>query len=216
MTLAGALAAGVAALGLDVDAAAQTKLLAYTALLDKWNRTHNLTAIREPQRVVTHHLLDALATLPHLPDTKSLRLIDVGSGGGLPGVPLAIARPQWRVSLLDSNRKKTAFLRQAVAELALPTVSVIAMRAEDYAPDARFDVAISRAFANLAQFAAAARHLVRPDGRLLAMKGLYPGEELEALPPAFRVVAVAALNVPGLQADRHLVIMQAMSESPLA
>jgi len=216
MMLAQALAGGVAALGLDVDAAAQTKLLAYSALLDKWNRTHNLTAIREPHRVVTHHLLDALATLPHLPGAKSLRLIDVGSGGGVPGVPLAIVRPQWRITLLDSNRKKTAFLRQAVAELALPNVTVVAMRAEDYTPDARFDVVISRAFADLAQFAAAARHLVRPDGRLLAMKGLYPREELEALPPAFRVVAVPALNVPGLEADRHLVIMEAMSESPVA
>ena len=216
MMLAQALAGGVAALGLDVDAAAQTKLLAYIALLDKWNRTHNLTAIREPHRVVTHHLLDALATLPHLPGAKSLRLIDVGSGGGVPGVPLAIVRPQWRITLLDSNRKKTAFLRQAVAELALPNVTVVAMRAEDYTPDARFDVVISRAFADLAQFAAAARHLVRPDGRLLAMKGLYPREELEALPPAFRVVAVPALNVPGLEADRHLVIMEAMSESPVA
>src|SRR3989454_5920057 len=152
MTLAGALAAGVAALGLDVDAAAQTKLLAYTALLDKWNRTHNLTAIREPQRVVTHHLLDALATLPHLPDAKSLRLIDVGSGGGLPGVPLAIARPQWRVSLLDSNRKKAAFLRQAASALALANVAVAAMRGEEDAPGAPFDVVVSRAFADLTPF----------------------------------------------------------------
>jgi 16S rRNA (guanine527-N7)-methyltransferase len=212
MTLAQALAGGVAALGLDVDADAQTKLLAYIGLLDKWNRTHNLTAIREPLRVVTYHLLDALATLPHLPDAASLRLIDVGSGGGLPGVPLAIARPQWRVTLLDSNRKKAAFLRQAAAELALANVAVVAMRAEDYAPDAPFDVAISRAFADLAQFAAVARHFVRPCGRLLAMKGVYPGEELNALPPPFRVVAVPALDVPGLDAERHLVIMQAMSE----
>ena len=216
MMLARALAAGVAALGLDVDAAAQIKLLAYTELLDKWNRTHNLTGIREPQRVVTHHLLDALATLPHLPGAKSLRLIDVGSGGGVPGVPLAIVRPQWRVTLLDSNRKKMAFLRQAVAELALPNVTVVAMRAEDYTPDARFDVVISRAFADLAQFATAARNLVRPDGRLLAMKGLYPREELEALPAAFRVLAVPALSVRELEAERHLVIMQAMSESPPA
>jgi 16S rRNA (guanine527-N7)-methyltransferase len=216
MTLARALAAGVAALGLDVDAAAQTKLLAYTALLDKWNRTHNLTAIREPHRVVTHHLLDALATLPHLPDATSLRLIDVGSGGGLPGVPLAIARPQWDVTLLDSNRKKAAFLRQAAAELALANVSVVAMRAEDYTPGVLFDVAISRAFADLARFAAAARQLVRPGGRLLAMKGVYPREELEALPLSFRVVAVPTLHVPGLEAERHLVIMQPMSESRVA
>jgi len=216
MMLAQALAGGVAALGLDVDAAAQTKLLAYIALLDKWNRTHNLTAIREPQRVVTYHLLDALATVPHLPDAASLRLIDVGSGGGLPGVPLAIVRPQWRVTLLDSNRKKAAFLRQAAAELALANVAVAAMRAEEHAPEAPFDVAISRAFADLTQFAAAARHLVRPHGWLLAMKGVYPGEELKALPSVFRVVAVPAMNVPGLEGERHLVIMQAMSESRVA
>src|SRR3989442_9400748 len=128
MTLARALAAGVAALGLDVDAAAQTKLLASMPLLDKWNRTHNLTAIREPQRVVTYHLLDALATLPHLPDAASLRLIDVGSGGGFPGVPLAIVRPQWRVHLLHNKRKKAAFLRPAAPELALVNVAGARMR----------------------------------------------------------------------------------------
>jgi len=214
MTLARALAGGVAALGLDVDAAAQTKLLAYLALLDKWNRTHNLTAIREPERMVTHHLLDALATLRHLPEAETLRLIDVGSGGGLPGVPLAIARPQWRVTLLDSNRKKAAFLRQASAELALANVSVAAIRAEDYVPDTPFDVAISRAFADLGEFAAVARHLVRPGGHLFAMKGLYPREELKALPCVVQVVAVPALEVPELGAERHLVIMQAMRESP--
>ena len=212
MTLARALAGGVAALGLDVDAAAQTKLLAYIALLDKWNRTHNLTAIREPERMVTHHLLDALATVMHLPEAETLRLIDVGSGGGLPGVPLAIARPRWRVTLLDSNRKKAAFLRQAVAELALANVSVAALRAEDYIPETPFDVAISRAFADLGAFAAAARHLVRPGGQLFAMKGLYPREELKALPCVFQVVAVPALEVPELGAERHLVIMQPIGE----
>jgi 16S rRNA (guanine527-N7)-methyltransferase len=214
MMLARALAGGVAALGLDVDAAAQTKLLAYIALLDKWNHTHNLTAIREPERMVTHHLLDALATLPYLPQAATLRLIDVGSGGGLPGVPLAIARPQWRVTLLDSNRKKAAFLRQAAAELALANVAVVAVRAEHYIPETPFDVAISRAFADLAQYAAAARHLVRARGHLFAMKGMYPHEELKALPPAFRLVSAPALDVPGLGAERHLVVMQAMSEGP--
>ncbi len=207
-----ALAEGVAALGLDVDAAAQTKLLEYLALLDKWNRTHNLTAIRERERMVTHHLLDALATLPHLPGA-ALRLIDVGSGGGLPGVPLAIARPQWHVTLLDSNRKKAAFLRQAAAELPLANVAVAAMRAEDYIPDTPFDVAISRAFADLAQFVAAARLLVRPGGHLFALKGVYPREELKALPCSFQVVAVPSLEVPGLVAERHLVIIRAISES---
>ncbi|HEX5863610.1 MAG TPA: 16S rRNA (guanine(527)-N(7))-methyltransferase RsmG [Casimicrobiaceae bacterium] len=208
-----ALAGGVAALGLEIDTAAQTKLLAYLALLDKWNRTHNLTAIREPERMVTHHLLDALATLQHLPLAATLRLIDVGSGGGLPGLPLAIARPQWRITLLDSNGKKAAFLRQAAAELGIANVAIAAMRAEDYVPDKPFDVAISRAFADLAQFAAAARHLVRPGGQLFAMKGVYPREELQALPCALQVVAVPALEVPGLGAERHLVIMRAITET---
>ncbi len=124
MRLSRVLAAGIAALGLDLDDAAQTKLLAYVALLEKWNRTHNLTAIREPDRMLTHHVLDALATLPHLPQAPGLRLIDVGSGGGSPGVPLAVARPDWHVTLLDSKRKKATFLRQVAAELDLRNVAV--------------------------------------------------------------------------------------------
>ena len=208
MTLARALAAGVAALGLDIDAAAQMKLLAYTVLLDKWNRTHNLTAIREPERMVTHHLLDSLAVLPHLPHANSLRIIDIGSGGGLPGIPLAIARPAWHVALLDSSRKKTAFMRQAAAEVSLPNVEVITSRAEDYVPATLFDVAISRAFSDLARFSALARHLVASSGKLIAMKGGYPHEEIADLPVAVRVIAVPALEVPGLEGARHLVIME--------
>jgi 16S rRNA (guanine527-N7)-methyltransferase len=201
------LAAGIAALDLDIDAAAQAKLLRYIELLGKWNRTHNLTAVRDRERMVTHHLLDALAALPHMLQDASLRLIDVGSGAGVPGIPLAIARPGWRVTVLDSNRKKTAFLRQAVAELVLPNVDVVTSRVEHYVPAIAFDVAISRAFSDLAQFVSAARRLVRPGGRLVAMKGTYPRAEIEALPPAIRVVAVPALEVPGLGAQRHLVTM---------
>jgi 16S rRNA (guanine527-N7)-methyltransferase len=214
MRLSGALAAGIAALGLDIDDAAQAKLLAYVALLDKWNRTHNLTAIREPERMVTHHLLDALAALPHLPQRPSLRLIDVGSGGGLPGVPLAIARSDWNVTLLDSNRKKAAFLRQVAAELGLAKVAIVAMRVEDYLPEVAFDVAISRAFAELPPFLAAARHLVRAGGWLVAMKGGYPQAELSQLPAGLRVAALPALAVPGLDAERHLVIVEASAKSP--
>jgi 16S rRNA (guanine527-N7)-methyltransferase len=209
MTAREALAAGIDALGLEVDDAAQAKLLAYIALLEKWNRTHNLTAIRDPERMVTHHLLDALATLPHLGQQPALRVLDVGSGGGVPGVPLAIARPDWRVTLLDSNRKKAAFLRQAVAEVPLPNVVVAATRVEDYAPDAQFDVAISRAVAELSTFVAATRRLVRAGGRLMAMKGIHPGKELAKLPDGVRVVAVPALDVPGVEGERHLVIMEA-------
>ncbi len=208
MTLEGALAAGIAALGLDIDAGAQRKLLAYVALLEKWNRTHNLTAIREPARMVTHHLLDALATLPHLPQRRALRLIDVGSGGGLPGVPLAIARPDWQVTLLDSNRKKAAFLRQAVAELDLPNVTVVATRVEEYVPEIPFDIAISRGFAPLATFVTGARHLVGASGRLVALKGGHPGEELAALSAGVTVVVLPVLQVPGVDAERHLVMVE--------
>jgi 16S rRNA (guanine527-N7)-methyltransferase len=157
--------------------------------------------------MLTHHLLDSLATLRHLPQAESLRLVDVGSGGGLPGIPLAIARPTWRVTLLDSNAKKAAFLRQAAIELPLPKVEVAATRAEDYLPDGTFEVAISRALSDLAQFAAVARRLVGPGGRMIAMKGVYPHEELAHLPADVRVVASPALHVPGLDGARHLVIM---------
>lgn len=207
MTLGRALAAGLAGLGLELDAAAQAKLLAYLALLQKWNRTHNLTAIREPERMVTHHLLDSLATLRHLPQAASMRLVDVGSGGGLPGIPLAIARPAWKVTLLDSNAKKAAFLRQAVAELPLPNVEVAATRAEDYLAVRPFDIVISRALSDLAQFVAVAGPLVAPGGCMIAMKGVYPHEELAHLPADVRVVASPAIEVPGLDGARHLVIM---------
>jgi 16S rRNA (guanine527-N7)-methyltransferase len=208
MTLGPALAGGIRALGLDIDAAAQAKLVAYVALLEKWNRTHNLTAIRDPQRMLTHHLLDALAVLSHLPRSASLRLVDIGSGGGVPGVPIAVARPAWQVTLVDSSRKKTAFLRQAVIELSLPNVEIATTRVEDYEPPALFDIAMSRAYSDLREFADAARRLA-PTGEWMAMKGTYPGDELAQLPADVQVTAVPRLDVPGIDAERHLVIMQA-------
>jgi 16S rRNA (guanine527-N7)-methyltransferase len=207
MTLGRVLAGGLADLGLDLDAPAQAKLLAYLALLQKWNRTYNLTAIREPGRMVTHHLLDSLATLRHLPQATSVRLVDIGSGAGLPGIPLAIARPAWKVTLLESNAKKAAFLRQAAAELPLRNVEVAATRAEDYLPPGLFDVAISRALSDLAQFVIVARPLIAPGGSMFAMKGVHPHEELAHLPADVRVLASPALEVPGLDGARHLVIM---------
>ena len=208
MTLGPALAGGIRALGLDVGAATQAKLLHYVALLEKWNRTYNLTAIREPERMVAHHLLDSLAVLPHLPGVSALRVVDVGSGAGLPGIPIALARPGWHVALLDSNGKKTAFLRQVVAELGLANGEVVAMRIEDYRPAVLFDVAISRAYGELGTFVADAARLIKPSGRWLAMKGAHPTDELARIGPDIRVIGVPRLDVPGLAAERHLVIME--------
>jgi len=202
------LAAGLESLGLSLSDDARGKLDAYVALLAKWNRTYNLTAIREPARVVTHHLLDALATLPHLPQRAFVRLLDVGSGGGVPGLPIAIARPGWEVVLLDSNRKKAAFLTQATIELGLPNVRTVASRIEDFAGDAPFDVIIARAFADLRTFAQAVMRHLAPGGALYAMKGVYPSDEIADLPPSIEVVAAPSLRVPGLDAARHLLVMR--------
>ena len=205
---ADALAQGVRAIGVALDADAQARLIEYVELLAKWNRTYNLTAIREPARMVTHHVLDSLAILPQLPDRAGLRVLDVGSGGGVPGIPLAIARPSWSVTLVDANSKKTAFLTQAGIELRAANVRVATARVETYAPDAPFDVVVSRAFSDLADFAAGAARHVAPGGVLAAMKGVHPHEELAQLPADLEVIGVRAVHVPGLEADRHLVLMR--------
>ena len=208
--------AALAAAGIALPPTVRDPLDRYLALLAKWNRTYNLTAIRDPEQMVTHHVLDALAVLPHLPETQRLRVLDVGSGGGVPGLPLAIARPGWTVVLLDSNHKKGAFLQQAAIELALTNVEVVTARVEHYAPAAPFDVVISRAFSDLAAFAeVSARHLA-PGGRLFAMKGVHPGEEIAQLPEGMRVIAAPALAVPGLDAQRHLVVMAPGSAGEVA
>jgi 16S rRNA (guanine527-N7)-methyltransferase len=204
------LAEGLAALraaGIAMPEQAGGRLAAYLAILAKWNRTYNLTAIREPDQMVTHHVLDALAVLLHLPTAESLRVLDVGSGGGVPGLPLAIARPSWQVVLLDSNHKKGAFLRQAAIELETTNVDAMTSRVEDYEPAALFDVVISRAFSDLATFADAGRRHLAPGGRLYAMKGVHPHEEIEHLPVEFHVVSVPTIRVPGLDAARHLVVL---------
>jgi 16S rRNA (guanine527-N7)-methyltransferase len=202
------LATGIATLGLALNATQRAALTAYLALLAKWNKTYNLTAIREPQRMITHHLLDALAVVPHLPATPGLRILDVGSGGGVPGIPLAIARPDAHVVMIDSNHKKATFLVQAAIELKLPNIESQAVRVEDFVPALPFDIVISRAFSDLGAFASvAARHLA-PQGQMFAMKGVHPDEELASLSPQFTVLAKPSLAVPGLDAARHLVIMQ--------
>ena len=207
--LAREIAKGAAALGLSLTSSQVSALAAYVTLLAKWNRTYNLTAIREPARMVTHHVLDSLAVLAHLPQDENARLLDVGSGGGLPGIPLAIARPDWQVSLIDPVHKKAAFLSQAAIELGLTNVEAFAKRVEDLDSSAHYDIVISRAFADLATFATLAGAHVAKSGLLVAMKGVQPIEEIAHLPPQFEVVATPAIEVPGVDAARHLVIMRA-------
>lgn len=200
------LADGLRTLGIDLPAATQAQLLAYAAFLEKWNRTYSLTALRDPLLAVSHHLLDSLAILPFVNGTN---LLDVGSGGGQPGIPLAIARPEMAVTLLDSNSKKTAFLQQAVIELGLRNVTVHCGRVEQFRPAQPFAGIVSRAFAELADFVTLSRALLAPDGRWLAMKGLAPRDEIARLPAAVAVEAVHRLAVPGVDGERHLVILKA-------
>jgi 16S rRNA (guanine527-N7)-methyltransferase len=196
---------GLIRLGLPLTSQARAQLLRYLGLLQKWNRVYNLTAIRQPGRLVSHHLLDSLSVLPHL---LGPRLIDVGSGAGLPGIPLAIARPDWEIVLLDSNHKKGAFLRQALIELELPNAQVAVTRAEEWYTTPLATAAVSRAFSDLTGFVESARHLVGPGAILAAMKGVYPHEELAQLPAGVRVEVVIPLDVPELGAARHLVLLR--------
>lgn len=202
-----ALEEGVARLGLALPDGGAAKLAAYLALLAKWNRTYNLTAIREPERMVTHHALDSLAIVPALP-ARAIRVLDVGSGGGLPGIPIAIARPDAEVVLVDSNGKKATFLAQAAIELPLANASSVASRVEDFAPARPFDVVVSRAFADLATFARLASKHVAPGGALYAMKGVHPDEEIAELPDDVEVVSTRKLDVPGLDGARHLIVLK--------
>ena len=198
------LAQGLAAMGLAVPAAAQEKLLAYAALHEKWNKTYSLTALRGADKAVSHPLLDSRAVLPHVPAGT---LLDVGSGGGMPGIPLAIVLPELAVTLIDSNSKKAAFLRQAAIELRLSNVNVHCGRVEQYHPSLPFSAITSRAFAELADFVVLSRHLLAADGVWLAMKGVRPEAEIAALPAGVRVRAVHPLQVPGVEGERHVVIL---------
>lgn len=203
-----ALQRGLGELSLALPEGAQEKLLAYVELLAKWNKTYNLTAIREPEKMLSHHLLDSLAVLPHLPEGP---LADVGSGGGLPGIPLAIADPGRRVTLNDSNQKKSAFLQQAVIELKLSNAAVHVGRVQTWNPAQRFACVITRGFAELADFITACRHLLAPGGVLAAMKGVFPQAELERVPGGADCRDVRRLRVPLLDAERHLVLCRCTS-----
>lgn len=202
MSPAEALQRGVAAIGLSLSPRQFEQLMDYLALLQKWNRVYNLTAIRDADRIVSQHLLDCLVVVPHL---SGRSLLDVGTGAGLPGIPIAIATPERAVTLLDSNTKKTAFLRQAVGELGLTNVSVSDERVENWHSPTRFELIISRAFAELRDFVTACRPLLATGGSFLAMKGVHPEEEIQRLPTDFRVRDVKRIDVPGLDAERHLV-----------
>lgn len=196
-----ALDAGLRTLGLD-DVPRQP-LMAYLALLLRWNRTYNLTAVRDPHDMVVRHLLDSLAAVPYLDGAGTLA--DLGTGPGLPGIPLAIARPSLRVALVESNGKKARFLREAVRTLRLDNAQVHECRAEALDRPGAFDAITARALAALADILGFGGHLLRPGGRLLALKGARPDAEIAALPPGWRVAAVRRLEVPGLEAERHLV-----------
>ena len=203
------LESGLTQMRLTLAPAAQTRLLQYLALLDKWNKVYNLTAVREPARMVGLHILDSLSVLPQV--RGALNILDVGSGGGLPGIPLAIAlggSSSARITMLDTITKKTTFVRQAISELGLTNADVVTERVEQYQPTQKFDVVISRAFAELKDFVDSAGHLCADGGRMLAMKGVHPFDEIARLPANFAVEEVILLNVPQVDAQRHLVVLK--------
>lgn len=205
MTPRAALGRGLAELGQELPANAQDQLLAFLELLAKWNRTYNLTAIRDPLKMISHHVLDSLAVRPHLPPGA---LADIGSGGGMPGIPLAIAEPERAVTLNDANQKKAAFLRQAAIELRLANAEVHAGRVQAWRPAERFACVILRGYAELAQCIADCRHLLAPGGVIAAMKGAFPREEVARVPSDADCREVHRLHVPMLEAERHLVLCQ--------
>lgn len=208
-SLARQLAAGINQLNLDCSLEVQAQLLDYVRLLHKWNRVYNLTAVRDPEQMVTRHLLDSLSVWPYL---QGRRILDVGTGAGLPGIPLALMsaekEPGREFVLLDSNSKKTRFMQQSVAELGLKNVQVVHARTESYRPEQAFDCVLSRAFASVKDMLAGAGHHCVKGGWILAMKGTDPAAELADLDPVFGLEQVYRLHVPGLDEDRHLVCLR--------
>jgi 16S rRNA (guanine527-N7)-methyltransferase len=203
MTQAALLAAGVAEMGLDVSSEAQQKLLQYLSLLNKWNKVYNLTAVRDPLEMVTLHLLDSLSVLPYI---KAKNLLDVGSGGGLPGIVLAICKPELQVTTIDTVQKKAIFMRQVKGELGLSNLEVVHARVENFKPVEKFEAIISRAFSEIALFVKLTQHLLADNGQWLAMKGLAPMDELKNLQKKSN--KIIPLKVAGLKAERHLIIIE--------
>lgn len=188
---------------------AEQTLLDFIALLEKWNHAYNLTAVRQPTQMIARHLMDSLVVAPYL---YGQQILDVGSGAGLPGIPLALACPQRAFTLLDSNGKKVRFMRQAVAELGLENVSVVHSRVEQFQSSPGFDTIIARAYATLGELIRGARHVCRPDGQFLVMKGAYPVAEFDDLPDTFELEASHRLAVPGLEAERHLLVVRHVAD----
>lgn len=202
LTLTLQLQQGLAELPLSLSEANFEQLLHYVALLQKWNKVYNLTAVRKPEQIITRHILDSLVVLPYI---RGAQVLDVGSGAGLPGIPLAIASPDTQITLLDSNSKKTRFLVQCKAELSLDNMEVVHSRVEDFQAGP-YSTIISRAYSNLAGMIDSTQHLLAEDGIFVAMKGIYPVAELEDIPAGYAVEAIHPLQVPGLDAERHVVI----------
>jgi len=204
--LAAVLEEGIVAMHLDVNPGQREKLMDYLALMFKWNSVYNLTSLRDPMQMVTHHLLDSLAAVPAF--AQAHNVLDVGSGGGLPGIVLAIVRPDMKVSMIDTVHKKTAFLTQVKAELGLSNVTVYTARVEQLQVSDKFDVITSRAFADLSDFVNWSSHLLADGGRYIALKGVAPKDEQDRLPAEWQVTGVEPLQVPRLGAERHLVHIQ--------
>jgi len=207
MSLEEEIGRGLVSMGIAVSPAQRARLASHLELIAKWNRVHNLTAIRETSQMVVLHLLDSLSILPQLQGARTIA--DVGAGPGFPGIPIAIVREDANVTLVESSHKKCAFLQQAKIELALDNVEITCERVEHFAPAAKFDAVVSRAFSDLSDFVAQAGHLVRPGGKLVAMKGVYPFDEIARVPATHRVAQVLELHVPSLDAKRHLVVLEA-------
>jgi len=205
--IADVLKQGVKGLKLELNEGQVEKLLDYLALLNKWNSVYNLTSVRDPMQMVTLHVLDSLAAVPAFKDAKNV--LDVGAGGGLPGMVLAISRPDMKVSMIDTVHKKTAFLNQVKAELELSNVTVYTKRVEQLEVKTKFDVITSRAFADLSDFVNWSGHVLAEGGQFIALKGTAPAEERERLPEPWKVQKLEPLEVPGLDAERHLVFIKA-------
>jgi len=190
----------------------QSQLIVYLELLQKWNRIFNLTAIHDPREMVYLHILDSLSISPYLQGEK---IIDVGTGAGLPGIPLALTHPQKQFVLLDSNGKKTRFLTQVIAELAIKNVEVIHARCQDFHPSYYFDSIISRAFSRIADMLNQTQHLANENSHFLAMKGKYPREEIELLPTEFELIHAYPLTIKGVSLERYLLVIRMQSSQNL-